>query len=307
MAWRAGVDMTRIDATIAPRSFGRIAPPDGSGHRGIQPSRIMQWLSRKILSTPRAHLATVVAAFAVAGLVTLGVGTGQRASSSSTAGVFSTFGSSSVDVAPSAADRSSLDMDVDVHVGEHEHAARLDGRPVLDRGSIRRIFTGVRSESGLAAIARMLGCHMGTSTADCMPAPVGQAAQVALYNGRPIRPVATLRMKVTAYSPDWRSCGESADGITASGYSVLTNGGFMVAADPRVLPLGSLVSVPGYDGGSVVPVLDTGGAIKGNRLDVLYPTHEVAVLWGVQEIDVTVWDYADGLPNGFRRVRRPVR
>jgi len=80
-----------------------------------------------------------------------------------------------------------------------------------------------------------------------------------------------------------------------------------VAADPRVLPLGSLVSVPGYDGGSVVPVLDTGGAIKGNRLDVLYPTHEVAVLWGVQEIDVTVWDYADGLPNGFRRVRRPVR
>ena len=86
---------------------------------------------------------------------------------------------------------------------------------------------------------------------------------------------------------------------------VLTNGGFLVAADPRVLPLGSLVSIPGYDSGAVVPVLDTGGAIKGNRLDVLYPTHEVAMRWGVQELDVEVWDYADGLPNGFRRVRRP--
>ena len=119
--------------------------------------------------------------------------------------------------------------------------------------------------------------------------------------------VAVVRMWVTAYSPDERSCGSSADGITASGYSVLTNGGALVAADPRVLPLGSLVSVPGYDDGGVVPVLDTGGAIKGNRLDVLYPTHELAVQWGVQELDVEIWDYADGLPSGFRRVRRPAK
>ncbi len=116
-----------------------------------------------------------------------------------------------------------------------------------------------------------------------------------------------MRMVVTAYSPDFRSCGASADGITASGYSVLTNGGCLVAADPHVLPLGSLVSVPGYDGGAVVPVLDTGGAIKGNRLDVLYATHEVAMRWGVQEVVVELWEYADGKPHGFRRLRRPSR
>jgi len=132
-----------------------------------------------------------------------------------------------------------------------------------------------------------------------------EPAPVATYNDRPLRLAAVVRMKVTAYSPDERSCGASADGITASGYSVFANGGFMVAADPSVLPLGSLVSVPGYDGGAVVPVLDTGGAIKGNRLDVLYPTHELAVRWGVQELDVCVWEYADGRPNDFRRVRRP--
>lgn len=125
------------------------------------------------------------------------------------------------------------------------------------------------------------------------------------YNGRPVRAAYTLRMRVTAYSPDERSCGDSADGITASGYSVFTNGGFLVAADPKVLPMGSLLSIPGYDGGSVVPVLDVGGAIKGNRLDLLFPTHEIAMQWGVQDLEVTVWEYADGLPNGFKRFRRP--
>lgn len=111
-------------------------------------------------------------------------------------------------------------------------------------------------------------------------------------------------MRVTAYSPDERSCGASADGITASGYSVFTNGGCLVAADPKILPLGSILSVPGYDGGGCVPVLDVGGAIKGNRLDVLFPTHEQAIAWGVRELDVEVLEFDDGMPNGFRRLRR---
>lgn len=126
-----------------------------------------------------------------------------------------------------------------------------------------------------------------------------------MFNGRPIRPVRTITMRVTAYSPDERSCGASADGITASGYSVATNGGELVAADPSLLPLGSLVSVPGYAADAVVPVLDVGGAIKGRRLDVLFETHGRAREWGVQDLEVTVWEYADGLPNDFRRLRRP--
>jgi 3D (Asp-Asp-Asp) domain-containing protein len=86
---------------------------------------------------------------------------------------------------------------------------------------------------------------------------------------------------------------------TASGYSVWTNGMKLVAADTSVLPFGSLVSVPGYDDDSVVPVLDRGGAIKGNRLDVLYATHEQAQRWGRQTLQVTVWEYADGKGSDF--------
>ncbi len=131
--------------------------------------------------------------------------------------------------------------------------------------------------------------------------------QLRSFDARPVRAVRTVRMTVTAYSPDERSCGTSADGITASGYSVHVNGGCLVAADPKVLPLGSLVSVPGYDGGAVVPVLDTGGAIKGSRLDVLFPTHDEALRWGRRTLDVTIWEYDDGRPSGFKRVRRAPR
>lgn len=129
-----------------------------------------------------------------------------------------------------------------------------------------------------------------------------EPGHVRYYDGRPIRPVKTMWMTVTAYSPDHRSCGKWADGYTATNTSVWTNGMALVAADTKILPFGSLVSVPGYSGGEVVPVLDCGGAIKGHRLDVLYPTHEIARKWGVQRLPVVVWEYADGKgPSGKTR------
>jgi len=122
------------------------------------------------------------------------------------------------------------------------------------------------------------------------------------FNGRPLRQTRTLVMTVTGYSPDERSCGGSADGITASGYSVFTNGMRMAAADTRVLPFGSLISVPGYDDNNVIPVLDRGGKIKGHRLDMLYPTHEQAMQWGTKKLEITVWEYADGQPHDYQPI-----
>jgi 3D (Asp-Asp-Asp) domain-containing protein len=116
------------------------------------------------------------------------------------------------------------------------------------------------------------------------------------FNARPARPARTIWMTVTGYSPDERSCGDSADGLTATMHSVTTNAMKMVAADTSVLPYGSMVSVPGYDTESIVPVLDCGGAIKGDKLDLLFPTHEEALKWGRQRVLVTVWEYVDGKP-----------
>ncbi len=113
------------------------------------------------------------------------------------------------------------------------------------------------------------------------------------FDGRPARPARVIYMTVTGYSPDARSCGQFADNKTAIMYSVWTNGMNLVAADPKVLPYWSLVSIPGYADDEIVPVLDCGGAIKGNRLDLLYPTHEIARQWGVRQVPVTVWEYID--------------
>lgn len=128
--------------------------------------------------------------------------------------------------------------------------------------------------------------------------------EVRWFAGRPVRPARVLWMTVTAYSPDARSCGDSADGITATLHSVTTNASRLVAADPTVLPYGSMLAVPGYGGESIVPVLDCGSAIKGHRLDVLFPTHEEALRWGVRLLPVTVYDYADGLPPDNPRKER---
>ena len=116
---------------------------------------------------------------------------------------------------------------------------------------------------------------------------------VRWFDGRKVRPVRTIYMTVTGYSPDARSCGKYADNKTAIMYSVWTNGMNLVAADPRVLPYRSLISVPGYAGSEIVPIMDCGGAIKGNRLDLLYPTHEMALQWGIRQLPVTVWEYVD--------------
>ena len=118
-------------------------------------------------------------------------------------------------------------------------------------------------------------------------------SSIRWFDGKMVRPAKTIYMTVTGYSPDARSCGKYADNKTATMYSVWTNGMDLVAADPRVLPYWSMISVPGYANDDIVPVLDCGGAIKGNRLDLLYPTHELALKWGVRQLPVTVWEYVE--------------
>lgn len=121
-------------------------------------------------------------------------------------------------------------------------------------------------------------------------------ANIRWFNGRPVRPARTMWMTVTGYSPDAASCAPFNDGMTATLHSVKANAMKLVAADTRLLPFGSMLTVPGYDDGQVVPVLDRGGAIKGHKLDLMFPTHQEALKWGRQRVQVTVWEYADGLP-----------
>jgi 3D (Asp-Asp-Asp) domain-containing protein len=99
--------------------------------------------------------------------------------------------------------------------------------------------------------------------------------------------IRVIRMEVTAYCPCKICCGPKAQGITASGKRVDYNHGMFVAADTNVLPFGTKLLIPGYSG-APVEVIDRGGAIKGNKLDVFFPTHQQALEWGRRFVMVTV-------------------
>ena len=87
-----------------------------------------------------------------------------------------------------------------------------------------------------------------------------------------------ISAKVTAYTPFDAGC----NGITASGTTAKKG---VIAVDPNVIPLGTKVYIPGY---GVAVAQDTGGAIKGNRIDVCYATKGEAFAWGVRNVPVYI-------------------
>ncbi|MDR4249754.1 LysM peptidoglycan-binding and 3D domain-containing protein [Bacillus pumilus] len=75
-------------------------------------------------------------------------------------------------------------------------------------------------------------------------------------------------------------------GITATGVNLNKNpNAKVIAVDPNVIPLGSKVYVEGY--GEAIAA-DTGGAIKGNKIDVHVPSKSQAQNWGVKSVKVKV-------------------
>ena len=63
------------------------------------------------------------------------------------------------------------------------------------------------------------------------------------------------------------------------------NGYSTIAVDPSVIPLGTKVYVEGY---GYAIAADTGGAIKGNRVDLFFNTEAEASNWGVRNLDVYI-------------------
>lgn len=92
----------------------------------------------------------------------------------------------------------------------------------------------------------------------------------------------TFSMETTAYS--FSEAGASP--FTASGIDLRTYQGGVIAVDPSVIPLGTQVYVEGY---GVAIAADTGGAIKGNIIDLHFRTVGECYSWGRRyNVKVTV-------------------
>ena len=88
--------------------------------------------------------------------------------------------------------------------------------------------------------------------------------------------------KITAYCACKKCCGKT-NGITASG--VKAREGITVAADTRKLPFGTNLYI---DGVGERTVQDRGGAIKGNKIDIFFNSHQQALKFGVQYKEVFI-------------------
>lgn len=91
-----------------------------------------------------------------------------------------------------------------------------------------------------------------------------------------------ITVEATAYTADCEGC----SGVTSTGVDLNANpDAKVIAVDPSVIPLGSKVYVEGY---GYATAEDTGGAIKGNRIDVFIPDQQDAVNWGRKQVNVTI-------------------
>jgi 3D (Asp-Asp-Asp) domain-containing protein len=91
---------------------------------------------------------------------------------------------------------------------------------------------------------------------------------------------------------DFRATAYCLKGLTASGVSTRPG---VIAADPRVLPLGTVVHITAGRYTGTYTVLDTGAKIKGQLVDIYMPGHREARQFGRQKIKLKV------LSRGGRR------
>lgn len=99
---------------------------------------------------------------------------------------------------------------------------------------------------------------------------LSQSSEI-IHNGRALNVIAT------AYAP-----GAGAGFITATGVRAKRG---IIAVDPKVIPLGTRLYVPGYGHGVAA---DTGGAIKGERIDICYDTAQEAINWGRRAVTIYI-------------------
>lgn len=127
-----------------------------------------------------------------------------------------------------------------------------------------------------------------TVRAEIIEAPVSQitavgTGKIASRGGASFRYHTTLTMLATAYGPGPEDNGQWAGGPTADGVHYVERG--IAAVDPAVIPLGARLYVEGY---GFAVAADTGGAIKGNRIDLAFGTRQEALQYGMKDVIVYI-------------------
>lgn len=123
-------------------------------------------------------------------------------------------------------------------------------------------------------------------------------ASVPVAAPAPEQIITSLKVTATGYTAGYESTGKTSKhpqyGITYSGVKVRRdkNAVSTIAADPKVLPLGSILYIPGY---GYAVVADTGSAIKGRKIDLYFATtKQVYKEWGKKTVVVQLIKRGNG-------------
>lgn len=129
----------------------------------------------------------------------------------------------------------------------------------------------------------------------------GSNTLLAARGGLRVRFIKAMYVEATAYCPGtaesgcpiddrgYSACtGKHRNATTASGVKAVAGTGdinnpHIISVDPRLIPLGSRVYIAGY---GFARALDTGSSIKGNRIDLLFPTHSSALKFGRRQLKI---------------------
>ncbi|MEA1009035.1 enterotoxin [Bacillus cereus] len=183
-----------------------------------------------------------------------------------------------------------LQFDYNGKVG-YVHVPFLTGTaPVIEKKVVvaqeepARVKTPVKNNTAVKSKESVKSVESSKPVAKAKPAakPVAKSTETsAPAGGREIT------VEATAYTADPSENGSYGGRVlTAMGHDLTANPNMkVIAVDPKVIPLGSKVWVEGY--GEAIAG-DTGGAIKGNRIDVLVGSDGSANSWGRKSVKVKV-------------------
>jgi cystine transport system substrate-binding protein len=150
---------------------------------------------------------------------------------------------------------------VSTRAARTSYISQLAAKQALNNSDIQRIEQQAR-------VAESLSTQLTGSAPAATVATLGVGADTTPFVGG-----RTVTMNITGYS---------LSGRTATGLPV---GWGVVAVDPRVIPLGTHLWVPGY--GEAIAA-DVGSAIIGDRLDLWFPSVAQADFWGRRTVTITL-------------------
>lgn len=176
-------------------------------------------------------------------------------------------------------------VDFDVKVVENSQ---------VPEGTTKVLTQGVKGEREVSTLKVYTGGELTSSKiiSDVLTkSPVTQVVEkgtakiVKTDNGNYLT-TKTIKMKSTAYTSSsactGKNPGDRGYGITASGMKAQYG---VVAVDTSVIPLGTKLYIEGY-GYAVAG--DTGGAIKGNKVDLYFNDYNQCINYGVRSVTVHV-------------------